>query len=51
MFMLNWTGRIVCSNVAGGRAISNIAMSRVIQARQVSAEEPDRVSKGIGRAS
>jgi len=44
MFMLNRAGRIVCSTASGGYAFSSIAMGRVIQAGQVSAEEPDRVS-------
>jgi len=40
--MLNWTGRIVCSSASGAFAFSDIAMGRVIQAGQVSTEEPDK---------
>jgi len=42
MFVLNWAGRIVCCSASGAYAFSDIAMGRVIQAGQVSAEEPDR---------
>lgn len=41
-FMLNLAGRIPCSSETGGYASSSVATGCVTQARQISAEEPDK---------
>jgi len=41
---LRGDGRIVCSSEDGGYAGGNVATARVTHTRQVTAEEPDKVS-------
>jgi len=41
--MLNLTGRIPCSSEAAGYASSSIDIGYINQARQILAEEPDRM--------
>jgi hypothetical protein len=51
--MINWARRIVCCDEAEDYAVGSLATSRVSQAGQVSAVEPDRVSqnKVVGKAA
>jgi len=43
MMMLNWAGKIACSNEAGEYASSSIATCQVIQAGHISAKMLDSV--------